>query len=70
MNRGAQGITSNSLGEQLKVTVMRWVGIHLFIYSSNSLSTAFYEECSNGGLIEKVCVNFFSQQFPFKEYLK
>lgn len=70
VNRGAQEVTPRSLGEQQKVTGMRWVFIHLFIYSPKSLSTALYVESSNGGLIEKVCVNFFPQQFPFKEYLK
>lgn len=43
----------------------------IFIYSPNRLPTAFYVECSNGGLIEKVSVlTFFPQQFLFKEYLK
>lgn len=69
-NRSAQEITSSSLGEQQKVTGMRWGFIHLFIYSPHSLSIALYAESSNGGLIEKVWVNFFPQQFPFKEYLK
>lgn len=70
VNRSAQEITSSSLGEQQKVAGMRWGFIHLFIYSPRSLSIALYAESSNGGLIEKVWVNFFPQQFPFKEYLK